>query len=495
MVDNCLATLIVLAHFVYVAIIVNPAIGQTGNEKPAQIVNGDFAEWKDGQPVGWVVAPGIFIGADKPLSEISKVDGPAIELSGDSKTLAWNLVSQSVALKPGEMYRLTFDARTAELKREGNQYDNCHIGFWFKDGAGKTVGNEIAHIDSEKFKPYAISFRVPDVAKAADLSLTLSKSGKLRVKGIKLASLSGVGSFDFLVDEMRSKYSYFKLKNVNVDKLADRYREKADAAKTVDEFLEVVADMLAELKDVHTWVIKDGKPYGKFKSSFKPNYNFDVVDAQLKDAKTVGNDAVVGRTVDGIGYVRITSLGSQATNDLPKIQKAVAGLFDAPAMIIDIRRNNGGSEPIAKEIAGMFANREYVYAKHRVRNSDGKWGVVQERKLQPVGKKIYEMPTICLTGPGAVSSAEAFAMMFKSLKHGITAGLPTRGASGNPAAVTLPNGVEVWFSRWVAMELDGTPIEDRGVIPDVAVKPDPKNRKDPTFQRAVRILKKKLAKK
>ena len=73
--------------------------------------------------------------------------------------------------------------------------------------------------------------------------------------------------------------------------------------------------------------------------------------------------------------------------------------------------------------------------------------------------------------------------------------MPTRGASGNPAPVTLPNGVEVWFSRWVAMELDGTPIEDRGVIPDVAVKPDPKNRKDPTFQRALRILKKKLVKK
>ena len=346
----------------------------------------------------------------------------------------------------------------------------------------------VAHVDGEAFQSFEVRATVPAAATSTDISIVLSKTSVLEVDDLQLVSLSAVNSFDFLIDAMKAKYSYFKLKNVDPDALADRYREKADEAKTNDEFAEVVADMLAELQDIHTWVIKDGQRFGKYFSSHTPNYNFDFIESQLKYSKAIGNYALLGLTKQGIGYVRITALPVLSKADLAGLQKTIRKLFQAKGMIVDLRRNSGGAEPTAQAIAGLFSDKEFAYAKQRLRRHDGAWAEPQTRILHPVAGRTYMKPIVCLIGPGAVSSAEGFAMMMKALDHCHTIGLATRGASGNPAPVTLPNGVEVWFSRWIAMEMDGTPIEDRGVMPDNKIRHPSRSKGDPTFEQAVKLL-------
>ena len=80
-------------------------------------------------------------------------------------------------------------------------------------------------------------------------------------------------------------------------------------------------------------------------------------------------------------------------------------------------------------------------------------------------------------------------MMMAALPNCTTMGLPTRGSSGNPAPVQLPNGVEVFYSRWISMMPDGTPIEDAGVPPEIEVKHVAGQ--DVTFDEAVKLLKSK----
>ena len=80
--------------------------------------------------------------------------------------------------------------------------------------------------------------------------------------------------------------------------------------------------------------------------------------------------------------------------------------------------------------------------------------------------------------------------MMKALPHCTTLGQPTRGASGNPSPIKLPNGVEVWYSRWVAMDADGNPIEDAGVAPDVAFADEGKGSK--IFDKAIEMLEQKI---
>ena len=121
---------------------VAPVLIAAPQTKPL-LKNGNFENWKDELPVDWKVEAGIFNGGDKPLSEIRR-SKDAIEMSGNKRTLAWNIVYQTVDLKPGEVYKLSFEAKVKGLKRENNQYDNCHVGFWFKNADGKTVGNKVA---------------------------------------------------------------------------------------------------------------------------------------------------------------------------------------------------------------------------------------------------------------------------------------------------------------------------------------------------------------
>ena len=75
--------------------------------------------------------------------------------------------------------------------------------------------------------------------------------------------------------------------------------------------------------------------------------------------------------------------------------------------------------------------------------------------------------------------------MFAALPNVTLIGKPTRGSSGNPQPVALPNGVDVWFSRWMALTSDGIPIEDNGVQPDIEIG---HGDGDPTFEKAVQEL-------
>ena len=54
----------------------------------------------------------------------------------------------------------------------------------------------------------------------------------------------------------------------------------------------------------------------------------------------------------------------------------------------------------------------------------------------------------------------------------------------------LPNGISVSYSRWVDMLPDGTPIEGKGVPPDITVEHESPG--DPTFDAAVKILDEKI---
>ena len=201
------------------------------------IKNGGFEQWTKGAPSGWQVNPGIFNGQTKPESKIKKGDGPCLEIFGNVRTYAWNIVSQNVPMKPGETYRLKFKAKVKGLKREINQHDNCHIGFWYKNAQGQTVGNEIAWVKSNDFEDYAVTANVPAGVKSADVSIVLSKTGRLYVKNVALVADRGLSSFDTLMEAMKAKYSYFEHKNIDPEVLANKYRDQDNAAASKDDFI------------------------------------------------------------------------------------------------------------------------------------------------------------------------------------------------------------------------------------------------------------------
>lgn len=309
-------------------------------------------------------------------------------------------------------------------------------------------------------------------------------------------------AFDELWKTMDRNYSYFALKpDVDWNKLRDRYRPKAIKAKSADDLTAVLKDMLAHLKDGHVWIMTpDGKQIGTHRTAWSYNGNRKAVLSQLTDTTECGRYAVVGRTKpDGFGYFLMTQQSAATPQLVAKAVTAIEKLADAPGFIIDLRNANGGSEPLAQEVARLFCEEQVVYAKSKYRDGPGhdEFTEAYPRHLLPAKSgKPYLKPVVCLLGPGCVSSGEGFAKMLAALPHVTTVGLPTRGSSGNPQAVDVGGtGISVYFSRWVDMLPDGTPIEGRGVPVSVRVDvpTDAYKDADPTLAKGLEVLRAKVA--
>jgi RNA polymerase sigma factor (sigma-70 family) len=308
--------------------------------------------------------------------------------------------------------------------------------------------------------------------------------------------------FDKLWTAMDYSYSYFAIKpDVDWGKLKEEFRPKAIQAKSADELAKVLQEMLGKLKDGHVWIMTpDGNQIGTHRILWNYNGNRKVILDQLTDTTQCGDFAIVGKTKpDGFGYFFMTHQSAATAELVKKAIAAIEKLSDAPGFIVDLRNANGGNELLAQQIAQRFCDKKVIYAKSRYRNGKehDNFGQDQPRWLMPSKSgKPYLNPVVCLLGPGCVSSGEGFAKMMKALPNVTTVGLPTRGSSGNPGPIEVgETGLTVYFSRWVDMLPDGTPIEGKGVPPSVRVeRPLSEYRDaDPTLAKALELLREELS--
>lgn len=304
--------------------------------------------------------------------------------------------------------------------------------------------------------------------------------------------------FDEFWQVMDEEYSYFFLKpDVDWKKLGEEFRPKFTASKNPAEVAAVLQQMLGPLNDLHVWIDAPSGPVSTHRTGWDYNGNLDVVAAQLTDKTTCGKFALVGRTKpDGFGYFLMLRQGDANPENVKQAVAAIKKLADTPGFVVDLRRANGGSEPLAAEIAELFCQQETVYAKSKYRSGPGHDEFTPEYpRTLPATKDAYTKPVVCLIGPGAVSSGEGFVKMMQCLPHVTTIGLPTRGASGNPQPWPLGRtGVAVYFSRWVDLLPDGQTFEGRGIPPDVEVKVPATayQSADPTLEKGLDILREKI---
>ncbi len=160
--------------------------GATALGAESIVTNGDFQKWTDGVPEGWKVEIAANNVAEDPKSEVKLIKGPALMLRGDASTMAWHSVSQGLSVKPGGRYRLEFESRTKDIKREGRQFNNCYVGVMCLDGDGKPVQRHLGDVsqDTAEWKKHQVDFAVPQGARSTQVVIFLSKSGILGVKNV-----------------------------------------------------------------------------------------------------------------------------------------------------------------------------------------------------------------------------------------------------------------------------------------------------------------------
>lgn len=468
-------------------LVFSPLLGVHGEEL---LQNPRFQDWKDNCPKSWQTMLGAATGFG-PQSKLVKNEGRGVALTGDVKTKRWTLLKQGKTAQAGKVARLQFQSRVLALKRDKGQRFNCYVALFFLNEKKKLVGVSRKDIRDSHWRSFTITAKTPETATTIEAVLFLSMSGRLEWRDVSMDYLAPEQSYDLLIEEMARKFSHFKA-GFDWQKSAAVYRTRAKAAKTAQEFVAVIQPLLATLKDSHVWMVDPaGKKTYPYPNRARSTVNFKTVVKQLESPKQLGTIALAGKTEEGYGYLAVASL--QGSRDVfANIEKAAKELRDCPGLIVDLRANRGGRESNAQRIASYWTDQRRVYGRSKTRSGMKGGGFIEnaKRQIYPAkGLPAYKKPIVVLIGPACVSSGEGMAMMLRALPQAVFVGEATQGSSGNPSPLLLPNGVTVYYSRWVSMLPSGTSFEGKGLSPDILAR-HKKGQTDLVLERARQALKK-----
>jgi hypothetical protein len=280
-------------------------------------------------------------------------------------------------------------------------------------------------------------------------------------------------AFDQLWEAFDRDYAQFGLRpEVDWARLREQYRPRATACKSTYEFAGMCAEMLSELRDLHVRLTLAGVEVPTFNRVRAANSNPSAHRAIL------GGFVKTGRvqwkvTADKIGYLAVDGWTDREITE--QVDRVLEQMRDTRGLIFDVRLNGGGSESTARDVAGRFVPKDFVYAYNQVRNGPkhSNLAPMWSRTVTSRGPWRYNRPVVLLIGQKCMSSNESFIAMMTGDPDLTTMGAPTCGSSGNPKVVHLPIELTVNVPSWIDYLPDKTPLDEHGIQPQVNFKPVP----------------------
>lgn len=306
--------------------------------------------------------------------------------------------------------------------------------------------------------PYPVTFRTAGGEPPAPSPRRTPQENAQAIRSLRTA-----------IDE---RYSYRDLRGLDWDELFAGHRGAMQQATTSAEFAQAAAELLAHARDMHIWLDAGGRRVHPFKREVAPNYNRQVLEQVVPGFRQRSAAVYTGQFDDGIGYILIDSWSRDHAEALEQAYVAVWEFSGVPGLIVDVRPNGGGAEPLAQGFAGCFVDGPVTYAKHVYRSEEEASGFTrpQERVLEPNKRRpMYRGKVVVLMGPANMSSCEAFLLMMKQVPDCTLLGGTSYGSSGNPKPTDLGHGVTVFLPSWKALRPDGTCFEGQGIAPDIPI--------------------------
>ena len=231
------------------------------------------------------------------------------------------------------------------------------------------------------------------------------------------------------------------------------------------------------------------------------------VEREESVARSGWSDVVEPKTFEtrmldgGVAYFSLDDFESDAPVKafeafLPRIAKS-------KGLVIDLRRNGGGSSSYALEILSYLTVAP-VPSAHSVARGDTAlrraWGGPHVQWQSTPGDaetytlvrdKRFDGPVVVLIGPQTFSAGEDFAMAFDVLNRGVLVGAATGGSTGQPLMFKLPGGGVARICVKRDSYPDGRALVGKGVEPSIVVTPtveDVRKNRDAALERARREL-------
>ncbi|MEU4873682.1 S41 family peptidase [Streptomyces sp. NPDC021608] len=303
--------------------------------------------------------------------------------------------------------------------------------------------------------------------------------------------------FDAFWQTYAENYPSFAAKGVDWTAVRDRYRPAVTAGTTDAELFGILEDMIEPLHDAHTAIVAGGnRRFAGRRADTETPTSATVRKIDKATAASVGApQRRWGRGAIGyadlphrIGYLRITRFsGFTGKDDYPGDRAELDRALDAVltrartcgpdalrALVIDLRFNGGGSDPLGLRLASRLTTRAYTAYTKRAR--DNTPGAQRFTPAQPIGvsprsgRPVYTGPIALLTGRLTVSAGETFVQaLMNRTPAPVRIGENTQGALSDTMDRVLPNGWSVTLPNEKYLASDGAAFDGTGIAPTVRV--------------------------
>ena len=163
---------------------------------------------------------------------------------------------------------------------------------------------------------------------------------------------------------------------------------------------------------------------------------------------------VTGQAFGESGYIAVNGLTG---NVVSEFERFLGGRIDRPALILDLRRNQGGDSSLGHPIMA-----------HLIRQPTPV--ILPSQTLQPSATLRFTGDLAVLVGPITHSAAESLAHNLKDSRRGTFIGTETAGSSGNgPETFSTPGGVVFRVATRPGQDrsVSGAATEGQGLAPHV----------------------------
>jgi hypothetical protein len=176
------------------------------------------------------------------------------------------------------------------------------------------------------------------------------------------------------------------------------------------------------------------------------------------------------RLAGNVGYLEVRSFGFDTADVSSVAATAFTFLGNTDALIIDIRRNGGGSPHMVAQVSSYLFGPDSVHLNSLYWRPDNRTDHFYTRSKVPGTRYGPDKPVYVLTSRNTFSGAEEFAYNLQALRRATIVGDTTGGGAhpGGPRRVTEHFGVWVPTGRAIN-PITKTNWERVGVRPDIAV--------------------------